>query len=65
MGLRGLWANPMLSRKQRDPKPRVTHRYRCRWCHRAFTTNRSHAMFCSAGCRQANYRRRRALTTPV
>ena len=61
MGLRGAHVRP-LSRTRPTLKPRVTHRFLCRECRKPFIALRDDARFCSSGCKQANYRRRGAVS---
>ena len=58
MGLRGPHARP-LSRPQPAAKPRVTYRLTCWECRKAFAATRIDAQFCSNGCKQTGYRRRK------
>lgn len=61
MGLRGARVQLLLWRQPRL-KPRVTHRFCCRECGERFIALRDDARFCSNGCKQANYRRRGAVS---
>ena len=61
MGLRGPHAWPLSWRHPRL-KPRVTHRFLCRECRKPFNALRDDARFCSSACKQANYRRRGAVS---
>ena len=61
MGLRGAHVRPLSWRHPRL-KPRVTHRFLCRECREPFIALRDDARFCSSGCKQANYRRRGAVS---
>ena len=53
---------PSLSWRHPRLKQRVTHRFCCRECGERFIALRDDARFCSNGCKQANYRRRGAVS---
>jgi hypothetical protein len=61
MGLRSAYVRPLSWRHPRL-KQRVTHRFCCRECGERFIALRDDARFCSNGCKQANYRRRGAVS---
>jgi|SoiMethySBSTD1v2_1073268.scaffolds.fasta_scaffold20979_8 hypothetical protein len=59
MGLRGPHARPLSIRHRPQPNPRRKHRFLCRECRKPFVAHRDDARFCSAACKQSNYRRQR------
>jgi hypothetical protein len=64
MGMRGRFSGPSF-RQRPPPKRPVTHMFSCRECGRRFRAKRDDARFCGARCKQANYRRRGALTAKI
>ena len=53
---------PSLSWRHPRLKQRVTHTFCCRECGARFVALRDDARFCSSACKQANYRRRGAVS---